>query len=414
MRKILLLCFSFVFMSLTIMAQDRVVSGKVTESGVPLPGVNVVVKGTTNGAVTDADGAYKLSVPSNGGTLVYTFIGMLTQEIEIGERVIIDVTMATDATQLSEIVVTGQGFAKDKKALGYAVSSVGQEQLSSRPVNDISRVLQGKIPGVVIGPTGGTSGVGASINIRGFSSLTGSTQPLWVVDGVPFNSSTNSSSGFTTGGAATATSRFLDLDPNTIASVSVLKGMAATVLYGDQGRNGVIMVTTKAGSAKKSAAEVSFQQSYSITEIASLPIYQNSYGNGFQQLSGVSPVFFSNWGAHFNEIDSSGHPFQFLGDPLLRDAFPENYYDRQPYEATLDPKNLFRKGNVSNTSVSLTGGTDKLGYSASIAYTSEQGYTPGNEVKRLNISTGFNAAVTDKLSIRTSLMMANTDFQTPP
>lgn len=394
-------------------AQDRTVSGRVTstEDGSSLPGVNVILKGTTNGTATDSDGRYTLSIPASGGTLVFSFIGLRSQEASIGERSVVDVTMALDATQLSEVVVTGQNITQNRKALGYALSVVGEDQIAARPVNDISRVLQGKIPGVVINPTGGVSGTGSSINIRGYSSLTGSTQPLWVVDGVPFNSSTNSGSGFTTGGAATATSRFLDIDPNTIQSVTVLKGLAATVLYGDQGRNGVILVTTKSGSSKKRAGELSFQQSTSITEIASWPKLQNDYGNGFQGLFGN---FFSNWGPNFNQIDSVGHPYQFIADASLAGAYPGFMFKRIPYAAAQDPIGFFRKGVVSNTSLSLAGGSDKLGYNASVAYTTEQGYAPGNDLKRLNISTGFNASVTDKLSVKTSLLFANTDFATPP
>ena len=252
MKKSLLLCFSFVFVISSLWAQERTVTGKVSaqEDGAPLPGVNVVVKGTTNGAVTDIDGNFTINA-SSGGTLVFSFIGYISQEVAIGDRTIVDVALAADITQLAEVIVTGQGIQRDRKAIGYALSQVNSSQIAARPVNDVGRILMGKIPGVTITPTGGTSGVGASINIRGYSTLTGSSQPLWVVDGVPFNSSTNSGSGFTTGGAAVASSRFLDIDPNNIENVTVLKGLAATVLYGDQGRNGVILVTTKGGSTKK-------------------------------------------------------------------------------------------------------------------------------------------------------------------
>lgn len=413
MRRLLLSSMLLLFAISGAIAQDRTVSGRVTstEDGSPLPGVNVVLKGSTIGTATDSEGRYTLSVPASGGSLIFSFIGLQTQEIPIGDRSVVDISLALDATQLSEVVITGQGIAREKKALGYATSTVGQDQLAARPVNDISRVLQGKVPGVVITPTGGTSGAGASINIRGYSSLTGSTQPLWVVDGVPFNSETNNGSGFTTGGTATATSRFLDIDPNTIETINVLKGLAATVLYGDQGRNGVILVTTKSGGAKKKQAEISFQQTLSVTEIASWPTMQNNYGNGFQGLFGN---FFSNWGPNFNQVDSVGHPYQFANDASLREAFPEFYYKRIPYEAAPDPIGFFRKGVVSNTSIGISGGTDKLGYNASVAYTTEEGYAPGNELQRLNISTGFNAAVTDKFSIRTSVLFANTEFETPP
>jgi TonB-linked SusC/RagA family outer membrane protein len=412
MRRFLLTLFALA-LALCSHAQERTISGKVTsiEDGSPLPGVNVVVKGSTNGTVTDSDGNYTLSVSGPAETLVFSFIGLASKEVEIANQTRIEVQLAQDVTQLSEVIVTAQGIERDKKALGFAVSTVGKDQLQARPVNDISRVLQGKVPGVVINPVGGASGTGSSINIRGYSSMTGSTQPLWVVDGVPFSSATNNTSGFTTGGTATTTSRFLDLDPNTIESINVLKGLAATVLYGDQGRNGVILVTTKAGSARAKQAEVSFQQSFSFTEIASWPERQRRYGNGFQGLFGN---FFSNWGPHFDQVDSVGHPYPFIADASLSNAYPEFYFDRIPYEAAPDPIGFFRRGKVSNTSLGISGGSDKLGYNASVAYTTEQGYAPGNDLQRINISTGFNAAVTNKLSIRSSLMFANTDFETPP
>ncbi len=411
MKKFLLLCFSFVFV-LSAWAQERVISGKVTaqEDASALPGVNVVLRGTTNGTVTDADGNFKLNIPSAGGSLVFSFIGLQTNEVVIGDRSVIDVALGLDIQQLTEVVVTAQGVQRDKKALGYAISTVGKDQLSARPQADVARILQGKVPGVNITPTGGTSGSGTSINIRGYSSLSGSTQPLFVVDGVPFNSATNNGSGFSTGGAAVTPSRFLDLDPNNIESINVLKGLAATVLYGDQGRNGVILVTTKSGKGKKNA-EVTVQQTMNITEVASLPKFQNSWGNGFQGLYGA---FFSNWGPDFSEIDSVGHPFQFLGTPSLRDAYPEYMFNRIKYDPGQTIDKFFRKGLASNTYVNFTGGTDKMGFNSSVSYTDEQGFVPGNDVTRLNVSLGVNAAITDKLSISNSILFSKTDVETPP
>jgi TonB-linked SusC/RagA family outer membrane protein len=413
MKKFLLLCSAVVFALSSAWAQERTVSGRVTstEDGTALPGVNVVVKGTTTGTVTDADGNYKLSVPQSGGELIFSFIGLQTQEVPIGDRSVVDVSLALDVTQLGEVVVTAQGIARDKKALGYAVSSVGEGQIAARPQNDLGRILQGKVPGVNITPTGGTSGTATNIQIRGYSSVSGSTQPLFVVDGVPFNSSTNNGSGFSTGGAATATSRFLDLDPNNIESLNVLKGLAATVLYGDQGRNGVILITTKSGRGKNRASEITLQQSYSITEIASLPKFQSKWGNGFQGLAGP---FFSNWGPEFSEIDSLGHPYQFSGDAVLLNAYPEYFFQRISYEAAPTIEDFFRKGVTSNTSINFNGGTDKVGFNGSLGYTDEEGFVPGNDVKRLNIGTGINAVVTDKLTFKTSFLFARTDVVTPP
>ncbi len=411
-----LLCMLLVLVTGVSLAQERVVSGRVTaqEDGTALPGVNVLLRGTTNGSVTDTDGNYKLSVPATGGTLDFSFIGFATMSVEIGAQTVIDMSMAPEPFQLTEVVVTGQGFAKEKKALGYAVGRVGSEQIAARPVNDIGRILMGKIPGVTINPTGGTSGTGSQINVRGYTTITGNTQPLWVVDGVPFNSSTNNASDFQTGGTASATSRFLDLDPNAIESINVLKGLAATVLYGDQGRNGVILVNTKSGSGKKREPQVIFQQSLSMNEIASLPDINQDYGQGFQQLTNTA-AFFSNWGANYHEFDSIGHPYQFNGDAVRRDAFAaQTMFTRIPFRYSLKLNDFFRKGLVSNTSATVTGGSDKLGITATVGYTTEQGYAPGNDLKRVNASIGFNGSISDKLSFRSSVMYSNTDFKTPP
>jgi len=413
MKKFLLLCSMLAFVYSYTLAQERTVSGRVTstEDGTALPGVNVVVKGTTNGTVTDADGNYRLTVPSGGGALVFSFIGLKTSEVEIGDRAVVDVSLALDVTQLSEVVVTAQGIARDKKALGYAVSSVNESSIAARPQNDLGRILQGKVPGVNITPTGGTSGSATNIQIRGYSSVSGNTQPLFVVDGVPFSSATNNGSDFTTGGAATATSRFLDLDPNNIASINVLKGLAATVTYGDQGRNGVVVITTKSGRGKSQNSEITLSQNFAITEIASLPKFQSKWGNGFQGLAGP---FFSNWGPEFSEIDSLGHPYQFSSDAALLNAYPEYFFQRIPYEAAPTIKDFFRRGFVSNTSISFTGGNEKVGFNGSVGYADEEGFVPGNDLTRFNLSAGINAALTKKLTFKNSFIFTRTDVATPP
>jgi outer membrane receptor for ferrienterochelin and colicin len=177
--------------------------------------VNVVVKGTTTGSVTDADGKYSLSVPSSGGSLVFSFIGLKTTEIAIGERTIVDVQLGLDVTQLSEIVVTAGAIQQEKRALGYSVSSVSNSLIEQRPESDIGRILNGKVPGMNITPTGGVSGSGTNIIIRGYTTISGNKQPLFIVDGVPFSSATNQQTDFLGGNQATS-SRFLDIDPNNI------------------------------------------------------------------------------------------------------------------------------------------------------------------------------------------------------
>lgn len=432
MKKLLLMCFSFVFVSVSLMAQDRVITGKVSsiDDGSSLPGVNVVLKGTTNGAVTDADGNYKISVPSSGGTLLFSFIGLKTAEETIGERSVVDISLASDISQLEEVVVTAQGVQQAKRALGYSVTTVAASQIENRPGGDISRILQGKIPGVNITSTSGVSGTGTNIIIRGYSSISGSNQPLFVVDGVPFNSSTNSQTSFGAGGLTTS-SRMLDLDPNSIESVSVLKGLAATVLYGDQGRRGVILITTKAGGKVAKKPQINFTQGFFKNSIASLPDYQNNYGGGFQQLTPIA-WFFSNWGANFNDVPMVKNPIGVSSVANIRNAFPEFAVDpSQPWGPTNAAtvanvkdypnkaypnigESFFRKGNVYSSSLQIGGSAGSTGYSASVGYQKEEGFTPYNDIAKLNLGLGLNTSVTDKISIKSAFQFANTDVTTPP
>jgi TonB-linked SusC/RagA family outer membrane protein len=423
MRKALLFVVALFTMTLSyeVSAQQRVITGTVIsdEDGLGLPGATVLVKGTTVGTTTDLDGNYSISVPAGSNVLIFSFVGLVSKEEAIGNRTVINVTLTTDAAQLSEVVVTAIGIEREKKALGYAVTSVGNEQLENRPEQDVARVLQGKVPGVNITSTNGMSGSGTNMVIRGYSSATGSNQPLFVVDGVPFNTSTNNQNGFTTGGATTS-SRFLDIDPNNIEAISVLKGLSATVLYGDQGRNGVILITTKSGASKRKAAEVTINQSVFTNEAASLPTYGQVYGNGFQQAPGF---FFSNFGPRMDEGRTINHPYATSSVQKVREAFPQFWVDgivggtpvQYEYKAYADPSEIFfRTGLISNTSVQVAGGSDKTSFNASFGYTDEEGFTPGNELKKYNFGLGVNSAVSDKLSVRSSFTFAITDLQSPP
>jgi TonB-linked SusC/RagA family outer membrane protein len=424
MKQLLLTGILCVFFSVCLFAQDRVISGTVTSSEDKggLPGVNVVAKGTTAGVITDFEGKYKLSVPAGSTKLVFSFVGFTSQEVEIGDRSTIDIALDPDTKQLSEVVVTAQGIVREKRALGYAVATVGQGAIADRPVADVGRVMQGKIAGVNITQTSGVSGTGTNINIRGMSSITGNVQPLFVVDGVPFNSATNSRGNFQEGGTSTP-SRFLDIDPNNIENISVLKGLAAAVLYGDQGRNGVILVTTKNATAKKQGAQINLTQSL-FSNNAVLPEYQNTYIGGFQQNSGF---FFSNWGPTVDEYARRQelglalgafpiHPYAVLTNADLRSAFAE-YVQQNPYEVKAYPNNVkdfFRTGMVSNTSLNLSGGTATLGYNVSVGYNREQGYIPNNDLTRLTLGLGARAQVVKGVTIQTSFNFTNTDQQSPP
>lgn len=406
-------------------AQEKTLTGTVSDpSGLPLPGVNVVVENTTNGTQTDFDGKYSITA-NEGDILVFSYVGFATQEITVSTGDVIDVQLSEDAAQLDEVIVTAQGIKREKKSLGYAVSTVEEEQINQKAEADIGRILQGKAAGVNITATNGLSGSGTNIIIRGYSSVTGSNQPLFIVDGVPFNSDTNTQTSFLDNG--TESSRFLDLDPNTIESVNVLKGLSATTLYGQAGSNGVILITTKNGSAGSSREkfEVTLTQSI-FNSRAILPKYQDNYGGGFHQDYGF---FFSNWGPSFN-ADLSANP-NFIGvapngitlvngplgaisDQSLIVGFEDQVddpYEYRPYDSVED---FFKTGFTSTTSVNVSGGSENTRYNMSYTHFDDEGVTPGNSLTRNNFGIGGSSKLSNKLTVSGVLNFVITDFKSPP
>ena len=415
------LLVSFLFLASNVWAQDRTITGSISsdEDGSGLPGVNVILKGTTVGTTTDVNGYFSLGVPSDGGTLVFSFIGLSSQEIEIGARSVVDVVMSSEVEELQEVVVTALGITKEKAALGYAVTSVGGSQLEARPEADIARLLRGKVPGVDITSQSGVTGTGTNIIIRGYSSISGSNQPMFVLDGVPIDASTYSDRGFT-GGGATASSRFLDLDPNNVAEVSVLKGLAATVLYGEAGRNGVILITTKTGQlggpVGNKKVEVSFSQSYFVNKVASLPDDQDQYGNGWQNNAAAA---FSNWGAPFDQPNRNGltdgtikHPYDRA---IWHGVFPELIGARWKYQAYDNLQNFFVDGSQKNTSLGISA---RVGSNSSIkanyGWTKDDGYIPFNEYTKHNFSLGANTQLSNGLKLTASFNYIESQAIKPP
>lgn len=418
--KKLLTAFTLMLFAVGFTYAQTTISGTVTDdSGEPLIGTSILVEGTITGTVTDIDGKYTLNVPEGSNVLVFSYTGYKSQRVEINGRTTIDVVMETDAIYTEEVVVTGLGIKREKKALGFGVTTVGSADIELRSEADVARILRGKAPGVDITQTSGIAGSGTNIIIRGYSSITGSNQPLFVVDGVPFNTSTNNDQNFV-GGGATASSRFLDLDPNNIAEISILKGLSATVLYGEAGRNGVVLVTTKTGQAAEDVDkgfEVRFMQQFANTEVANLPDYQNTYGNGF---SGNFGWFFSNWGPAFDVRGSNGiaedgtvsHPYdrdRYAGD------FPEFQGVRYPYQPYESVENYFQTGLVSNTSV----GIDKSfgedgGFSANYSYLDDEGFTPGNTYAKHNLGVGGRANLANGLRVNGTINVVSSDRTAPP
>lgn len=396
------------------LAQEKTVTGVVSDESGPLPGANVIIKSTKKGTQTDVDGKYAIKAKV-GDVLIFSFIGMKDASATVGASNTINMSMKAGGEELSEVVVTSQGIKKEKKALGYAVTTIKAEEFASKPSTDVARALTGKAPGVNIQQTSGLSGSGTNIIIRGYSSITGSNQPLFVVDGVPFNAETNSDGNFLEG-ATNASSRFLDLDPNSIESISILKGLSATTLYGSSGRNGVVLVTTKSGNTKdiNKKMDVTFSQSLFMTEISALPDYQDNYGNGFD---GLFTTAFSNWGPAFGTRGTQGigadgtvpHPYAYLSN-----IFPEYDGATVPYAPQNNVKPFFRVGAVTTTSLNVGGRSENTSYNLNVGHTRDEGFIDNNTYQRLNLSTGGRTKLQNGFTFSTTVNYVRTDKSAPP
>ena len=417
--KKLSLIFSLLLLFVGFSYGQRSVKGTVVDkNGEPLIGASVLVQGTSQGTITDFDGAFKLDVPADTKALEVSYTGFANKVIDIMGLSEVTITLL-EGEVLDEIVVTGLGIKKEKKALGYAVTTIGAADINLKPEADVARVLRGKVAGVDISQTSGLAGSGTNVIIRGYSSLTGTNQPLFVVDGVPFNSDTNADRSFDRGGA-TASSRFLDLDPNNIAEVSVLKGLSATVLYGEAGRNGVILITTKSGDAGNinKKMEVTVDQSLFVTQAATIPDVQNSYGNGFHNFASGA---FSNWGASFtNRIPADGvaadgtinHPYN-RGN--LANVLPEYQGARYAYQPYDNFSGFFRNGLTNVTSLNVAKRlSEGTAVNFNYAYRDEDGFIAASNYAKHNFSLGVNTALGNGFKVNSTFNYITSNRVSPP
>ncbi|MCP4311537.1 MAG: SusC/RagA family TonB-linked outer membrane protein [Bacteroidetes bacterium] len=281
MKKFTISTILLLLLALSSFGQSRSITGTVTssEDGSPLPGVTVMIKGTTSGTITGADGAFELGISGSEGVIQFSFIGMLTREVEITASTVYDVVMEPSTIALDDVVVTALGISRDRKALGYAVQDVDGEVLKNSAETNVINALAGRSAGVYVNSSNGNVGASSRIVIRGNQSLKGNNQPLFVVDGVPIDNTIvesrrgNNNYDFTDMGNGAA-----DINPSDIEEMTVLKGGSAAALYGSRGANGVILITTKSGSNRGFSVEVENSTTFSSPLL--LPDYQNEYGQG--------------------------------------------------------------------------------------------------------------------------------------
>lgn len=409
MKKILLLSSAVVFACISALAQERTVSGRVTstEDGSFLPGVNVVIKGTTNGTVTDSDGNYRLSVATNGGSLIFSFIGLQTSEVAIGDRTVVDVSLALDVTQLSEVVVTAMGIERESKTLGFSVKEVKAEELTVGRTTNVVNALSGKVAGVRVAGSNGMTGSSSAIFIRGFTTFTGSNQPLFVVDGIPIN---NGGGGNALQTGVSNSNRAIDINQDDIASMTVLKGPAAAALYGSRAASGVILITTKSGKGQvKKGNTIEYSGSYNINEPNRLPDYQNTYASG-TSLSGagaqIAPVYQpnadqSNWGP---VIAGQLVPSSYSAADRLLFGLP----DQVPL--TVYPNNIkdyFETGYNAQHNIAFKGATDKSNFYLSYNNLRDKGFLRNNLLERNSFRFNGSSQLTSKLNAGISVNYVN-------
>jgi TonB-linked SusC/RagA family outer membrane protein len=405
MRKILLLCIAaFMLFGIQVQGQDLTVTGKVTaEDGSTLPGVSIALKGTTRGTTSNSEGNYSIEV-SNNATLTFSFIGFESQDVEVGGRSVINITLKNDVSQLNEVVVTALGIKREARAIGYSVASVDGSQFVRKSEPDPLKALQGRVAGVDIRTSQGTPGAATKIQIRGNTSFFGSNEPLIVVDGIPYNNTQVTTSSQTSGGGAYANG-LSSLDPNDIQTMNVLKGAAAAALYGSRASNGAIIITTKSGSSNpgKKGMEVTYSGSFAAETIANLPDYQNLYGTG-------SSFNYANangsWGAPFASLDS----IPVWSDYLT--AFPGSFpaSGNMAYRAVPNNvKDLFRTGKVWDNSVNITGGNEKSSVSATMSFLRHSGYVPNSGFDRGSIGLGGSTKLDNGLTVNGNFSYSHTN-----
>ncbi len=410
------------FLSISAFAQNVTGVVKDASSGEPLPSVSVKVKGTDNAAITNFDGAYSIKA-SNGAVLVFSSMGYNTQEASVSGSTL-NVSLAVSTNKLDEVVVTALGISREKKSVGYAIQEVGGTEVSKVKDANFMSSLSGKVAGVNIRQSG-TMGGSANVVIRGYKSLTGNNQALFVVDGIPIsNQITNTGNQQTGRGGYDYGNAAMDINPEDIEKVSVLKGAAATALYGARAANGVILITTKKGT-KRNGLGVSVTSGYTVGSVNpdTYVRYQNRYGEGYGQYYGPDTIAGYPTNGYMVAYDVDGDGIDDPCTPTTEDAsfglafdpnfmvytweslYPElsTYGQKSPHVAGANnPLYFFEQSATMNNSVAIDGGNDNGSFRLSATQFSTKGIVPGSSLKRNNFSFTGSLKASDKLTVSTT------------
>lgn len=385
MRKLFTILTGLFMLCSHLYAQNRTISGTVTDqNNNPVSGVSVIAQPTGEGTSTNETGKFTLPVSGQARTLQLTAVNFATQSITIGAQTSFDVKMNPQERTLSEVVVTAFGIRRDKKTLGYGVTQLSSEEVTQAHTTNVTNALSGKVPGVRISGAGGAF-TGSSIIIRGFTTFTGSNQPLFVIDGVPFD---NTGGGQALQAGAPVSNRAIDINQDDIESMSVLKGPSAAALYGSRASNGVILITTKKGRFNQKNS-VQFTHSYAVEHINRLPDLQNEYAQG--SLGSYINTNPSSWGPKITGQTVTN----FFGNQETLTAYPNNL------------KDIFQTGENFQNTVSFSGGSEKNTFRFSYGNNIATSIIDVNRLMRHNISLNTSSKITNKLTSTLSVNYTN-------
>lgn len=375
MKKLFLFVYFLYISTAVLWAQSRTISGVVTgsEDSDGLPGINIMLKGTTTGTTSDASGSFRLSVPNQGGTLLISSIGFQSQEVAIGNQSSLTIKLQTDTKQLSEVVITGYG-TQSQKTLTGSIASVSGKSIENIPAPSSDQLLQGRAAGVQVSANSGTPGGGIQVRVRGTTSINGSSDPLYVVDGIPIQS--NNLSGIGLGGSTT--NPIADINPSDIASIEILKDASATAIYGARAANGVVLITTKRGANKK--AKISFGT------------YQGAQSLWRKPASVDGPTFETL----INEAAVNNGQRPVYADPAS--AINTNWSNP-----------VFHTGALRNYDLSIAGGSEKVQYLVSVNNFLQEGVVRGSDFKRTSGRVNLDFTPIDKVRIGTSILYSRND-----
>ncbi len=390
----------------TLLSVDQTITGQVVDEDdqSPLPGVNVLVKGTTIGTVTDLDGNFSLSAPDNATTLVVSQVGYRSQEVPINGRSSIIVNMVVDVQELGEVVVTALGIKKETKKLGYATAKVEPEEMTVNRTTNFMNSLTGKVAGVNISSLGTGAAGTSKIRIRGQSSFGGQNSPLFVVNGVPINNTnfgiasdnTNRTGGNTDGGDG-----LTSINPDDIESMTVLKGAAAAALYGSRAKDGVIMITTKTRGSGKGLG-VEWNTNYTIDTPLDFTDYQYQYGQGENGVRPTTPSPTSG-------VWSFGERFEPGMTQILFDGVEVPY---APVRNRI--KDFYRNGDTWTNTLSLSSGGENGGFNLSLSNLDSRSIVPNSSFNRKTINLGFTQDLSSKLNVSGNVNYSIEENTNPP